>query len=83
MGRHDAYSYHSEAGRADGTPGGKERNPERDENKCSRCNELSENVVERAGEFDNQLLCSSCVQALQEEKVRQKQFEVLSTIRDE
>lgn len=76
--RVDSYSYHSEAGRADGVPGGEERDVERPENKCEECHKWKEDVVERAGSFANQSLCSSCIQTLQEEKIEQERAEVLS-----
>lgn len=78
--RVDSYSYHSEAGRADGVPGQKERDPERPERKCDECHEWSEDVIDRAGDFDNQSLCSGCVQTLQEEKIEQERRDILSSI---
>lgn len=81
--RVDGYSYHSEGGRADGVPGGDERDVDRPENKCEECHEWSEDVVERAGNFDNQSLCSGCVSTLQEKKIAQQRAELFSSMDDD
>ncbi len=76
--RVDSYSYHSEAGRADGVPGSEKRNPKREERKCEECHEVRKDVVDRAGDFSNQSLCSECIITLQEEKLARERAEVLS-----
>jgi len=83
MGRIDKYSYHSESGRADGTPGARERDPERLEKTCGECGESSYDVVKRAGDFSNRVLCDDCVVTLQEEKAAEQRKQVLSSINRE
>ena len=83
MGRVGKYSFHSEAGRADGTPGARERDPERSKKVCDECNDASYDTVKRAGDFSNRVLCRRCVVTLQEEKAEQKRQSVLSSINRE
>ena len=83
MGRHDAYSYHSESGTADGTPGQEREGPVMSEEECDECGEVKRSVVSRAGSFDNRMLCTSCVNTLQEEELSQKHAKALNTIRGE
>ena len=80
MGRVGKYSFHSEAGRADGTPGARERDPNRSKKQCGECGELSYLSVKRAGDFSNRVLCRECVQTLQEQKTAEQQKSVLSSI---
>jgi len=82
MGRHDSYSYYSEAGGVQGesTPG-EDRESCRLEEECSRCGEEKSSVVERSGDFNNKLLCDECVEERQEELDRQRSRSVLDDIR--
>ena len=84
MGRHDAYSYHSEAGRADGTPGGSDKSS-REERKslCPVCKEQKEGVVERSGDFAGEVMCYDCLSQKQEEKEEEEKRAVLKKIRGE
>lgn len=83
MGRHDAYSYHSESGKADGTPGQERDGPVMSPDECEECEETKRTVFERAGSFANQFLCTSCVNTLQEEELAQRSAKALNTIRGE
>ena len=83
MGRIDKYSYHSEAGRADGTPGARERDPERSKKVCDECGDASYDTVKRAGDFSNRVLCDTCLTTLQEEKTAEQRQSVLSSINRE
>ena len=84
MGRHDAYSYHSEAGRADGTPGEKHDSiPEGNLDECPVCEEQKEGVVERSGDFVGEEMCYDCLSQKREEKEEEEKREVLKKIRGE
>ena len=81
MGRHDAYSYHSESGTADGTPGSERDGPVKQAKQCGECNEVKEASCKRAGQFANRILCTSCVNELQEKELDEKHAQTLQTIR--
>lgn len=82
MGRHDSYSYYSEAGGVQGesTPG-EDRESRRPDKCCSCCGEEKPSVVERSGSFSNELLCDECVEKKQNELDRQRSRSVLEDIR--
>ncbi len=82
MGRHDSYSYYSESGgvQGDSTPG-EDRERRAPKKKCSRCGEEKPSVVERSGNFSNNLLCDECVEERQKEIDRQRSRSVLDDIR--
>lgn len=81
MGRIDKYSYHSESGSADGTPGRDRDGPKMEKNECDECGGFKKSVVKRLGGFQNRRLCTSCVNELQDEDVSQKHAQTLRTIR--
>ena len=83
MGRHDAYSYHSEAGRADGTPGKKHDSiPEGNLDECPVCEEEKPFVVERSGDFKGEEMCSDCLSQKRAEKEEDEASSVLDAIRN-
>ena len=83
MGRHDAYSYHSESGTADGTPGTDGDGPVFEEKECDECRKRKETTCSRSGSFANRELCTSCVNDLQEQELRQKRAKARKRIRQD
>lgn len=75
MGRHDSYSYYSEAGQAASgeTPG---THPDRvrveDKEECEMCGDLQGTVVERKGDLAGSQLCDQCAEEKQAESDRER-----------
>ena len=80
MGRHDAYSYHSESGKADGTPGTERDGPITEKRECDECGERAKDVFDRSGSFANRKLCTSCVNDLQQEELDEKRAKALNNL---
>lgn len=84
MGRHDAYSYHSEAGRASGIPGEDNRLIKDDDQKstCPVCKKRKEDVVERSGSWSGEKMCSDCLDKKQEQKEQEEAKSIIDKIRE-